>query len=120
MKGLRLMKTMLELNIDVDSFCQRINNISKSYWMLKSFEKSCDDIMRTSAVDTASLDEEFSWLNEDLKTQWLSSNEKTFEAHWEIWDDSDEVWGVCICAELVWRSSSVNGNKFSLYAIFHV
>lgn len=68
-KGLRLMEAVLRLSIDVGSPCQRMNNISEGYWMLEFPGKSCDDTMRISAADTASLGEEFSWLDEDLENQ---------------------------------------------------
>ena len=67
-KGLNLMKQILELSIDVGSPSQSINNILKGYWMVEFPGKINEDTRRTSSADTANLDEEFSWLDEDLET----------------------------------------------------
>ncbi len=62
-KGLRLMKQMLELS----SPSQSINNISEGYWMVEFPGKISEDTRRISTADTANLGEEFSWLDEDLE-----------------------------------------------------
>jgi len=67
-KGLRLIKAILKLNINVGSPSQRNNNISENYWMVGFLRKSRKDIRRTSAADTANLGEEFSGWDKDLET----------------------------------------------------
>ena len=100
LKGLRLMETMLKLSMNVGSSFQSIDNISEDYWMIEFLGKSSEDIRQIISADTASLVEEFSWLDEDLETQWLSPSVKAFGAHREIWDGTGGGW--CICAGLVW------------------
>ena len=68
-KGLGLMKQILELSKDVGSPSQSINNILEGYWMVEFPGKISEDTRRISSADTANLGEKFSWLDEDLETR---------------------------------------------------
>lgn len=58
-KGLRLMKAVLEPIIGVGFSCQRINSISEGYWMINFLGQNCEDIRQISAANIASLVGEF-------------------------------------------------------------